>query len=88
MYISPLCCLSALFLSLPPSLSLSFSLFLCTELDYVFGMYVGILFTSTIWFFLYSVLMKFKPQINIKLTVPGLISGIMFGIGTGTHCLS
>ena len=54
-----------------------------TELDYIFGHYTGILLSSTLWFIIYCVVMKNKPQVYPKIIIPGLISGIMWGIAMG-----
>ena len=53
------------------------------ELDYAFGLFTGILLTSTFWFVLYCFCLKLKPKINPKLTIPALFSGVLFGIGNG-----
>jgi glucose uptake protein GlcU len=62
--------------------------FSCHGLPYSFGMFVGILLASTFWFILYCIIMKFNPRINPKLTVPAIISGILFGIGNVSWILS
>ena len=54
-----------------------------TELDYVFGQYTGIFVCSTFWFILYCIIKRFKPQIYKEIIIPGIISGIMYGIATG-----
>lgn len=53
------------------------------ELNYAFGLFTGILLTSTFWFVLYCFCLKLRPKINPKLTVPALFSGVLFGIGNG-----
>lgn len=59
------------------------SYFRSPELDYIFGHYSGILLSSTLWFVIYCVMKKNKPQVYPKIIVPGLISGIMWGIAMG-----
>ena len=54
------------------------------ELDYVFGHYTGILLSSTLWFVIYCLIQRNSPQVYPKIIVPGLISGIMWGIAMGT----
>lgn len=50
------------------------------DVDYLFGFYTGILFVSTFYFVVYSAARRNKPMIYPKLILPGLISGIMWGI--------
>lgn len=50
------------------------------SLDYVFSHYTGIFATSTVWFILYCAYMRGSPRINPRLTLPGLLSGVMWGI--------
>ncbi|XP_064405556.1 transmembrane protein 144-like [Halichondria panicea] len=52
----------------------------CQDLDYVFSDYCGILFTSTFYFIIYCAVSKNKPKVYPRLILPGLISGIMWGI--------
>ncbi len=51
-----------------------------SDLDYVFSDYCGILFTSTFYFIIYCAVSKNKPKVYPRLILPGLISGIMWGI--------
>ena len=55
------------------------------ELDYVFGQYVGIFVCSTTWFIFYCIVKRFKPQVYKEIIIPGIISGMMYGIGTGMY---
>ena len=54
--------------------------FLFSDIDYLFGYYSGILFVSTFFFVVYAAFRLNKPVIYPKLILPGLISGIMWGI--------
>ena len=67
----PDACEPPLFLSFPP------------DLDYLFGVYSGILFSSTFYMFAYSAISANKPKIYPNLVFPGIISGIMWGIAMG-----
>ena len=49
----------------------------------MFAQYVGIFVGSTFWFAIYCCFKKFKPQVYSQLVIPGMITGVMFGIGTG-----
>ncbi|CAD5113163.1 DgyrCDS2352 [Dimorphilus gyrociliatus] len=49
-------------------------------LDYVFAYFTGILATSTLFMFIYCIFMKNKPRVYPKAILPGIISGIMWGI--------
>ncbi len=49
-------------------------------LDYVFSLYTGILVTSVVYFTIYCVLKKNRPEVNPQAILPGLISGWMWGI--------
>lgn len=50
--------------------------------DYLFGHYTGILATSTLYIGIYSIAKCNKPAVYPKAILPGLISGIMWGIAT------
>ncbi|KAL5460464.1 hypothetical protein EMCRGX_G033915 [Ephydatia muelleri] len=52
----------------------------CNDLDYLFGHFTGILLFSTVWFVLYAIFNQNKPRVYPKAIIPGLISGIMWGI--------
>ena len=61
---------------------------LCFFLSYRTGLCVNlgntqVLLSSTLWFVIYSVWMGNKPQVYPKLILPGLVSGIMWGIAMG-----
>ncbi|CAC5394034.1 Transmembrane protein 144 [Mytilus coruscus] len=51
-------------------------------LDYVFADFCGLYITSTVFFVIYIIFMKNKPKIYPKVILPGLISGVMWSIGT------
>lgn len=50
------------------------------DIDYLFGMYSGILITSTFYFGLYSACKLNRPKVYPRVILPGLISGVMWGI--------
>ena len=49
-------------------------------MQYLFGVFSGILFTSTFYFFVYCIVCQNKPKINPKVIFPGIVSGLMWGI--------
>lgn len=49
-------------------------------MDYLFGVYCGILLASTAYFCIYAVAKRNQPVIYPKVIIPGLISGILWGI--------
>ncbi|KAJ8297482.1 hypothetical protein KUTeg_024013 [Tegillarca granosa] len=51
-------------------------------LDYVFACFCGIYVSSTVYFVIYIIIMKNKPRIYPKVILPGIISGLMWGIAT------
>ena len=51
-----------------------------SDMDYLFGVYCGILLASTTYFFIYAIVRCNQPVIYPKLVLPGLISGILWGI--------
>ncbi|XP_052077457.1 transmembrane protein 144-like isoform X1 [Mytilus californianus] len=51
-------------------------------LDYVFADFCGLYITSTVFFVIYIIFMKNKPKIYPKVILPGLISGVMWSVGT------
>ncbi|CAI8041520.1 Transmembrane protein 144, partial [Geodia barretti] len=52
----------------------------CSDINYLFGHYSGILLASTFYFVVYCLLMKNRPRVYPKAILPGLLSGIMWGI--------
>ncbi|KAH9513939.1 hypothetical protein Btru_031800 [Bulinus truncatus] len=52
------------------------------DLDYTFAQFSGIYVTSSIYFFLYCAFQKNKPKVYPKVILPGIVSGIMWGIAT------
>ena len=54
-----------------------------TDINYLFGHYSGILLASTFYFVVYCLLMKNRPRVYPKAILPGLLSGIMWGIAMG-----
>ena len=51
-----------------------------SDMDYLFGVYCGILLASTAYFIIYAIAKCNQPVIYPKLIIPGLISGILWGI--------
>jgi drug/metabolite transporter (DMT)-like permease len=49
------------------------------NLDHVLSFQTGILFTSMIYFIIYCIYKKNKPEINKEIVLPGIISGLMWG---------
>ena len=49
-------------------------------LDYIFSHYTGIFATSTFWFVCYCAYMRGSPRINPRITLPGMLSGVMWAI--------
>ena len=49
----------------------------------MFGHFTGILLASTLWFIMYSIFRRNKPQVYPKVILPALASGIMWGIAMG-----
>ncbi|XP_067663546.1 transmembrane protein 144-like [Haliotis asinina] len=52
------------------------------SLDYVFAHFCGIYLTSTIFFVIYIVYKRNKPNVFPRVILPGLVSGAMWGIAT------
>lgn len=50
------------------------------SMDYLFSFYTGILVTSLIYFTIYAIYKKNKPILYSQLVLPGLASGIMWGL--------
>ena len=48
--------------------------------DYAFSHFTGIFVASTLYFIIYCAIKCNKPQIYPKIILPGLISGIMWGV--------
>lgn len=53
-------------------------------IDYTFGLFTGILLASSFYFIIYAVYKQNKPMVYPKVILPGLVSGIMWGIATST----
>jgi len=58
-------------------------LFVCLAIDYTFSLFTGILLASSFWFIIYCIVKKNQPVVYPKVILPGLISGIMWGMATG-----
>ena len=52
-----------------------------TDIKYIFGHYSGILLASTAFVIIYSTMQMNKPKVYPKVILPGLVSGIMWGMG-------
>ncbi|XP_035827242.1 transmembrane protein 144 isoform X2 [Aplysia californica] len=53
-------------------------------LDYVFAHFCGIYMSSSIYFYIYCAVKKNKPKVYPKVILPGIVSGIMWGIATAS----
>jgi uncharacterized membrane protein len=51
------------------------------NLDYIFSIDSGILLTSLFYFIVYSIVKKNEPEINSKLVLPGILAGLLWGLG-------
>ncbi|XP_022099635.1 transmembrane protein 144-like isoform X1 [Acanthaster planci] len=49
-------------------------------LDYVFAHFCGIILTSSVYFMVYCIYMRNRPQIGVGLIIPSVVSGAMWGI--------
>jgi glucose uptake protein GlcU len=49
-------------------------------LDYVFSHFCGIFLASTVYFLIYCLLKRNKPEVYPQIVVPGFISGVMWAI--------
>jgi len=49
-------------------------------LEYVFSHFCGIFAASTFWFVVYCVYMRGRPLINPSITLPGMVSGLMWAV--------
>ena len=49
-------------------------------LDYVPSQFSGIFFASTLYFALYAVYMRNRPQINREVALPAVVSGLLWGV--------
>ena len=49
-------------------------------LDYIFSVSTGILISAVVYFLIYCIIKKNRPQINHQLAFPGIISGLMWGM--------
>ncbi|XP_059141078.1 transmembrane protein 144-like isoform X2 [Physella acuta] len=52
------------------------------DLDYTFSQFTGIYVTSSIYFFIYCIFQKNRPKVYPTVILPGILSGIMWGIAT------
>ena len=59
-----------------------YNVFVLIAIDYTFGLFTGILMTSTFYFVTYAIYKRNKPVLYPKIILPGLVSGIMWGIAT------
>lgn len=57
-------------------------------LDYVFSMYSGIFSSSILYFIVYLAYEKNRPYINVQSILPGLVSGMMWGIAQAAFLVS
>ncbi|XP_041846428.1 transmembrane protein 144b isoform X2 [Melanotaenia boesemani] len=52
------------------------------DVDYVYAQNSGIFVTSTVYFAVYCAAMKNKPRVYSRAILPGLLSGLMWALGT------
>ncbi|KAM9376185.1 transmembrane protein 144b [Pholidichthys leucotaenia] len=52
------------------------------DFDYVYAHCCGIFVASTVYFTIYCAVMKSKPRLYSKAVLPGLLSGLMWALGT------
>ncbi|XP_067663549.1 transmembrane protein 144-like [Haliotis asinina] len=54
------------------------------SIDYVFAHYCGIYLTATVYFVIYTLFRRNRPKVFPRVIVPGLVSGLMWGVGTAS----
>ena len=54
-----------------------------TDVDYFFGQMCGVLFASTFFMMTYAIVRRNRPIVYPRVIVPGILSGIMWGIAMG-----
>ncbi|XP_071087417.1 transmembrane protein 144-like [Haliotis cracherodii] len=54
------------------------------SIDYVFAHYCGIYLTSTLYFIIYTLFRRNRPKVFPQVIVPGIVSGLMWGVGTAS----
>ncbi|XP_048244217.1 transmembrane protein 144-like isoform X2 [Haliotis rufescens] len=54
------------------------------SIDYVFAHYCGIYLTSTLYFIIYALFRRNRPKVFHQVIVPGIVSGLMWGVGTAS----
>jgi glucose uptake protein GlcU len=54
----------------------------CEDLDYLFGYYTGILSGGTVFLAVYSAYMSNRPWVNPRAILPGILAGVMWGVGS------
>ena len=52
-------------------------------MDYLFGYYTGILSGGTVILAVYSAWSANRPWVNPHVILPGIVAGIMWGMGSG-----
>ncbi|OWF41287.1 transmembrane protein 144-like [Mizuhopecten yessoensis] len=57
-------------------------------LDYVFACFCGIYLSSTVYYCIYTIIMKNRPRVYPKVIFPGIISGVMWAIATSAWFLA
>ena len=62
----------------PPDYVMQNGLGPAAPLDYVFSHFTGIFAASTLYFAIYCLLMRSAPRINPRVTLPGMLSGLMW----------
>ncbi|XP_046569095.1 transmembrane protein 144-like [Haliotis rubra] len=57
-------------------------------IDYVFAHFCGIYLTATVYFVIYALFRRNRPKVFLRVMVPGLVAGLMWGVGTASWFIS
>eukprot|EP01083_Nonionella_stella_P020255 56151_1 len=57
-------------------------------IDYVFAVYNGIFLSSLVFFLIYNLYMKNKPQINTRAVFPSIIGGVVWAIAMDAYFIA
>ena len=57
-------------------------MFLISAIDYVFAHFCGILLSSTVYFLLYVIYRRNRPNIYPRAILPAFVSGTMYAVAT------
>jgi hypothetical protein len=59
---------------------------LTTGLEYVFSQFCGTLLASTVYFLIYCIYKRNKPDLYPEAVGPGFLSGILWAVADGRSC--